>query len=79
MQPPDLSRNLKPCPNPHCRKDDSGTPSMDLTIEKEGDYDTQRHRITCNRCSYSSGWFENFHEMVAWWNKYSRMPATKTR
>lgn len=70
-------RNLKPCPNPHCRKGNDPN-NMDIHVEKEQIDDTYaRHRLTCRKCSYSSGWFDNFHEMVAWWNKYSRMPNKK--
>lgn len=72
--PKDLAKNLKPCPNPNCRK--YGEASMDILVEMEG-MDDRQHRLTCRRCSFSSGWFENFHEMIAWWNKYSRMPAKK--
>lgn len=73
--PKDLAKNLKPCPSPSCRK--YGEASMDINVEQEGSDDAVRHRLTCRRCSFSSGWFESFHEMVAWWNKYARMPNKK--
>ena len=68
------AKNLKPCPNPYCT---NATDSINVYVEKEVDEYFQRYRLTCQYCSYSSGWWSNFHEMVAWWNKWARPKKKK--
>ena len=64
-------KNLRPCPNPHCRKTNQNN-DIDVDIDKQEHVGGSRSRITCRKCTYSTGWWYGFHEMIEWWNKQMR-------
>ena len=72
MKLTDLGR----CPNPKCVSKHGHTRSDFEILEKysKGVYKAQ---IACRDCGFSSGWWEDAHELMAWWNKWAAQTLEK--